>query len=101
MQSSGRSTDPSRTPLADDSARRRLTPRELAIAILVANGLKDIVIARRLGLSHSTVRTYVRNIRFRLGLNNRAEIIAWVAARYTPDHPEAGLHRGPNTVTPA
>ena len=39
---------------------RTLTPRERQIAILVAEGLKDVSIARQLTLSPATVATYVR-----------------------------------------
>jgi DNA-binding NarL/FixJ family response regulator len=90
----GRQTDPPRTPWASDPARRRLSAREREIAILVADGLKDVVIARRLGLSTSTVGTHVRRIRTRLGLNDRAGIIEWVAARRTSAAVKDGLRRG-------
>ena len=84
MESSRRSTDPPRAPLAPDLTRRRLSARELEIALLVAEGLKDFLIARRLGLSTSTVGTHVRRIQSRLGLDDRAGIIAWVEARRSP-----------------
>ena len=93
MRRSGRSNDPPRDPWAPDPARRRLSEREQEIAQLVAGGLKDIVIARRLGLSPSTVRTYLRSIRARLGLNSRAELVSWVTARLDPDDPERRLRR--------
>jgi DNA-binding CsgD family transcriptional regulator len=87
--------DPSRPrpPLAPDPSVRRLTPRERDVALLVAEGLKDILIARRLGLSLSTVSNYVRRVQRRLGLGSRAEIVAWVAARRIPDSQEFGLRR--------
>jgi DNA-binding NarL/FixJ family response regulator len=100
----GDSPAPASTPRdlwALNHTRRRLTPHEQEIALLIGAGLKDIVIARRLGLSSSTVRTHLCSMRFRLGLSSRAALVAWVAARYTPDHPEAGLRRGPAMVTPA
>jgi DNA-binding NarL/FixJ family response regulator len=70
---------------------RRLTERERQVALLVAEGLKDVVIARRLGLSASTVAAYVRNIKQRLKLDTRAEITAWVTARLDPPR-AAGRH---------
>jgi DNA-binding CsgD family transcriptional regulator len=87
--------DPSRphASLAPDPSVRRLTPREREIAQLVAGSVKDILIARRLGLSLSTVRTYVLRVQRRLGLGSREEIAAWVMARRTPGYPEAGLRR--------
>jgi DNA-binding NarL/FixJ family response regulator len=72
---------------------RRLTERERQVALLVAEGLKDALIARRLGLSASTVGTYVQHIQQRLQLDSRAEIAAWVTARRDPDDPTGRLRR--------
>jgi len=94
MTTPRRQTDPPRPPWAPDPARRRLTEREREVALLVADGLKDVVIARRLGLSRSTVGTHVRRIRSRLGLKDRAELVAWVAARRPSGTLEGGLRRG-------
>ena len=96
-----RTTDLLRDTEERDPARRRLSAREREIALLIAEGLKDIVIARRLGLAVSTVHTHSRRMQFRLGLTSRTALLDWVAARYTPGHPEAGLHRGPDLVTSA
>ena len=101
MERSRRAPDPPRGSGEPDPTRRRLTAREREIALLIAEGLKDVVIARRLGCSAATVRTHIRRMQFRLGLTTRAALIAWVAARYTPDHPEADLHRGSDMVTPS
>jgi DNA-binding CsgD family transcriptional regulator len=94
MKHSGRQTDPPRTSPGSDPAGRRLTAREREIALLVADGLKDVMIAKRLGLSPSTVRTHRLRIQHRLQVNGRDEIAAWVAARRSPAYPEAGLRRG-------
>ena len=72
---------------------QRLSPREHEIALLIADGLKPLVIARRLGLSPGTVRNYVQRIKGRLKLTTQAEIVTWVAARRVPGHPDA-LRRG-------
>jgi len=61
MTTPRRQTDPPRPPWAPDPARRRLTEREREVALLVADGLKDVVIARRLGLSRSTVGTHIHD----------------------------------------
>jgi len=79
--------------LAPDPSVKRLTPREREIALLVAEGLKDILISRRLSLSLSTVRTYVLRVQRRLGLGSREEIVAWVTVRRSLAHPETGLQR--------
>src|SRR5436190_1206828 len=87
MRKSGDAPD---RPHARPSAKR-LTVRERQVALLIAEGLKDASIARRLGLSASTVGTYVRHIQQRLRLDSRAEIAAWVTARLTPDDPTGVL----------
>jgi DNA-binding CsgD family transcriptional regulator len=66
--------------------RQRLTPRERAIALLLAEGFKYGAIARRLSISTSTVATHVRHIKSRLGVSTRSEIVAWVAAQGTAAH---------------
>ena len=71
--------DPARPGLHGSiPAVRRLTERERQVALLIAQGLKDAAIARRLGLSPSTVGNYVGHIKQRLALTSRAEIAAWV-----------------------
>ncbi|WP_229582728.1 response regulator transcription factor [Paracoccus sp. S-4012] len=48
-----------------------LTPRQLAVLQLVADGLPNKVIASRLGLSDHTVKLHIHNIIERLGVHNR------------------------------
>lgn len=87
-------------PLATSGLRvRRLTEREHQVALLIAEGLKDAVIARRLGLSASTVAAYVRHIRQRLQLDTRAEIAAWVTAQLDLDTSTGRLRRADPTRT--
>jgi DNA-binding NarL/FixJ family response regulator len=62
-----------------------LSEREHQVAELVAQGLKDVVIARHLGLSPSTVGCYVQRIRDRLKLTARADIATWMTRRLGPD----------------
>lgn len=68
------------------SAPRSLTPREREVAFLVADGLKNPSIARRLKLSPATVATYIQRIQSRLGVSNRDQIAGWVQARVTMQH---------------
>jgi len=75
-----------------DPTVRRLTTQENRIALLIGQGLADYSIAKRLGLSPSTVKTCRQRIRQRLQLANRAEIVAWVAARTSNTDP-GRLHR--------
>jgi len=64
----------------DEPASRgpRLTGRELEVAELVAAGLTNHSIARRLSVAPRTAEAHVENIRRKLGVHSRAQIAAWV-----------------------
>jgi len=74
-------------------SRRRLSARELEVALLVSDGLQDAVIAQRLGLAVSTTGLTVRRIRQRLCLKDRQELAAWVAARRSSADTSRALRR--------
>jgi pimeloyl-ACP methyl ester carboxylesterase len=56
----------------------RLTRRELEVARLVAEGLTNQAIARRLSVAPRTAEAHVENIRRKLEVRSRAQIAAWV-----------------------
>jgi DNA-binding CsgD family transcriptional regulator len=56
--------------------RQRLSPRELQIARLVADGATNRQIAGTLDISSWTVSTHIRRIFAKLGVSNRAEMVA-------------------------
>ena len=56
-----------------------LTPRELDVLKLVAQGLGNRDIARRLFLSEHTVHRHLANILRKLNLSSRAAAAAWGA----------------------
>jgi pimeloyl-ACP methyl ester carboxylesterase/DNA-binding CsgD family transcriptional regulator len=56
----------------------RLTARELEVAELVAEGLTNHSIARRLSVAPRTAEAHVENIRRKLQVRSRAQIAAWV-----------------------
>jgi ATP/maltotriose-dependent transcriptional regulator MalT len=56
-----------------------LTPRELDVLRLVAQGLSDAEIAERLVLSQHTVHRHVANVRAKLRLPSRAAAVAYAA----------------------
>ena len=56
----------------------RLTERELEVAELVAEGLTNQSVARRLSVAPRTAEAHVENIRRKLGVRSRAQIAAWV-----------------------
>ncbi len=67
-------------------AADELTPRQVEILTLVANGLSYKQVAVQLHLSESTVKNHMRAIMDRLHLQNRAEVVAY-AARISPPKP--------------
>jgi DNA-binding NarL/FixJ family response regulator len=63
-------------PFGDDFARRlNLTFREVEIIRLIKEGLTNEQIAEELNLSFFTIKTHRKNIYFKLGINNVAELI--------------------------
>jgi DNA-binding CsgD family transcriptional regulator len=52
-----------------------LSPREFEILLLSAEGETDAVIARSLGISHTTVRFHLRNACLKLKASNRRHAI--------------------------
>ena len=56
----------------------RLTGRELEVAELVAEGLTNHSIARRLSIAPRTAEAHVEHIRRKLEVRSRAQIAAWV-----------------------
>jgi DNA-binding CsgD family transcriptional regulator len=64
---------------------QQLSPRELEVAELVAEGLTNSAIAARLFVSRATVSSHVTHILTKLGFSSRAQIAAWVAASRLPD----------------
>jgi DNA-binding CsgD family transcriptional regulator len=60
-----------------------LTPRQAQILALAANGLSDKEIAKRLGVTHRTVRTHLEKLFHTRGIRNRSQAIALWSARST------------------
>ena len=53
----------------------QLTPRELQVFLLILDGRQTTDIAAELDLGVSTVSTYIRNIREKLGVESQVEIV--------------------------
>ena len=51
-----------------------LTPRQREIALLMADGLSNKQIARRLSIEHSTVKNHVHSILSKLGVTRRDQV---------------------------
>ncbi|WP_170113093.1 helix-turn-helix transcriptional regulator [Ahniella affigens] len=78
--------DPKPAPTAPAPS---LSPREQALLDLLARGLSDKQIARELGLTPATVRTYNSNLFKKLGIADRDAAATW-AARQSGDANLAG-----------
>jgi DNA-binding CsgD family transcriptional regulator/tetratricopeptide (TPR) repeat protein len=63
----------------DGRSLGELTPREIEVLRLVAQGLSDADIAERLVLSQHTVHRHVANVRAKLRLPSRAAAVAYAA----------------------
>jgi DNA-binding NarL/FixJ family response regulator len=66
--------DPALTKSSSPSGK--LTPRELDVLGLLAEGLQHEEIGRRLGISSETVRTHLRKASDRLGATTRTQAVA-------------------------
>jgi DNA-binding CsgD family transcriptional regulator len=58
-----------------------LTPTEREVVRLVAEGLSNPDIAARMFVSRATVKTHLAHVYAKLGVSNRTELAALVAAR--------------------
>jgi DNA-binding NarL/FixJ family response regulator len=65
---------------ARDSAEH-LTPREIEVVQMVAAGLRNKEIARRLTLTEGTVKVHLHNIYAKLGVDGRLELLRYAEER--------------------
>ncbi len=68
-------------PTYQDSVR--MTPREREVVDLIAEGLSNKAIGKRLHISVHTVKSHLRNIMDKLTLNSRLQIATYVHERET------------------
>lgn len=66
-------------PALETSGQVVLTPREMEIADLVAEGLSNRAISERLVIAQRTAECHVENILTKFGFRSRSQIAAWVA----------------------
>jgi DNA-binding NarL/FixJ family response regulator len=60
---------------SSETATSPLTPRELEIVRMVAQGLRNRVIAERLSISEGTVKVHLHNIYDKFGVDGRLELV--------------------------
>ncbi|MEV1063107.1 response regulator transcription factor [Streptomyces sp. NPDC050263] len=65
--------EPAQPPVPPDG----LTPREAEVLVLIADGLSNPEIARRLSVSTATVKTHINNIFTKTGLKGRAQAVRY------------------------
>ncbi|QVL52882.1 MAG: response regulator transcription factor [Cyanobium sp. M30B3] len=69
-------------PAEEHATRKaRLTAREVEVLALIGQGMRDKEIAVKLGISHQTARTYVKDVRRKLGAKSRISAVIKGLAR--------------------
>ena len=69
------------TALTSSRGDGPLSPRELEVAALVADGRTNKEIAEALYLSERTAQNHVQHILTKLGVANRTQVAAWYRQR--------------------
>ena len=65
----------------DRHGARKPSRRQLRVIELVAQGLKNREIAKRLGIGEYVVRNYLSKIYDKIGVSNRVELALWYETR--------------------
>ncbi|MFB7916140.1 response regulator [Streptomyces sp. NPDC056061] len=68
-------------PSSDPEAPDGLTPRELEVLALIAEGLSNPEIARRLHISQATVKSHINSLFAKTGVRDRAQAVRYAYVR--------------------
>ena len=79
-------SSPEPEPAASENGSA-LTAREDQVLSLLVNGHSNVAIAEELGLSPNTVRVHLRNAGLKLNIKDRADFVAYKAARSVARRP--------------
>jgi DNA-binding CsgD family transcriptional regulator len=80
--------------VGEEAGPAGLSPREREVAVLLAEGLSNAELARRLYISPKTAAVHVSNILTKLGMSGRAEVAAWaVRSGLAPTQDDAATTR--------
>lgn len=66
-------------------ANGALTPREIEVSELLAEGLTNAEVAQRLTISKKTAAVHVSNILGKLGMSSRTQVAAWASRKQAVD----------------
>ncbi|MFJ6016008.1 response regulator [Streptomyces sp. NPDC092952] len=72
---------PSPPPVSEGYLPDGLTPRELEVLVLIAEGLSNPEIARRLCISQATVKSHINNLFAKTGVRDRAKAVRYAYVR--------------------
>jgi DNA-binding NarL/FixJ family response regulator len=72
-----RLSEPETAPVAQPEAPDGLTARETEVLVLIAEGLTNQEIARKLHVSTATVKTHINNLFAKTGLKDRAQAVRY------------------------
>ncbi len=76
LTQAAQASDAAGPPASDDPAEP-LTPREIDVVRLVAEGLSNKQVARRLFVSEATVKTHLNHVLGKLDVEGRPGLVAW------------------------
>ncbi|MFF8915528.1 response regulator [Streptomyces sp. NPDC015032] len=74
-------TQPPLGPAPEPQLPDGLTPRELEVLVLIAEGLSNLEIARRLHISQATVKSHINNLFAKAGVRDRAQAVRYAYVR--------------------
>jgi DNA-binding NarL/FixJ family response regulator len=68
-------------PVPVTAGRDPLSPREVEVAVLIAQGLTSKEVGRRLSIERGTVDTHVQHIYNKLSIDSRPQLAVWLVER--------------------